>query len=298
MDHKGRIASILLGCAAALAATGVHADDTDTGELVWAGCGITKGAFMAELAKAYEKKTGVHIELQGGGATRGIRDTNSRAIHLGGACRTTIAREASEKDVEQVPVGWDALVVIVHPNNPVGNITFNQLRDIYLGKLRNWAQLGGPDAPMELYVRRGKISGVGRMLRELVFADYEQEFTAAHVMKSSGPLERAVTENPHAIAVTGVSSAKRREGLKILNLNGHEPNYQNIKNGDYVLYRPLYLVIPRMDSDPRVDAFIEFALSRDGQDVIKAAGTVPYIEAMPLVMKQIEQVRQATKAGL
>lgn len=296
MFHKRRLAGILFGCAAALAVTGAHAAEDDT--LVWAGCGITKGAFMSELAKAYQEKTGVEIDIQGGGATRGIRDTHSRTIHMGGACRTTIQGLDGEKGVEQIPVGWDALVVVVHPDNPVSNITFRQLRDIYLGKITNWKELGGADAPMELYIRKGKISGVGRMLRELVFANYEQEFTAKHVVKSTGPLEQGIEKNPLGIGVTGISSAKRRDGLKILNLNGHEPNYQNIKKGDYVLYRPLYLNIPRQDSDPRVDDFVKFALSRDGQKVIKAAGTVPYIEGLPLVMKQIEQVRQATEAGL
>lgn len=295
MRVKGRIASLVVGCAAALAAaTGVQADE----ELVWAGCGITKGAFMSELARAYQEKTGVAIELQGGGATRGIRDTHSKAIHMGGACRTTMNREASEQGVEQIPVGWDALVVVVHPDNPVENITFAQLRDVYLGKVSNWKELGGRDAPLELYARRGKISGVGRMLRELVFADYEQEFVARHEVKSTGPLESGIEQNPNGIGVTGISSAKRRDGLKVLSLNDHQPDYENIKNGDYVLYRPLYLNIPLRDSDPRVDEFVKFALSREGQQVIKAAGTVPYVDAMPLVMKQIEQVRTATEAGL
>ena len=58
--------------------------------LTWAGCGISKKAFMAELAKGYEKKTGVKIKLQGGGATKGIRTVASRENDLGGSCRQTL----------------------------------------------------------------------------------------------------------------------------------------------------------------------------------------------------------------
>jgi len=266
--------------------------------LVWAGCGISKKAFMAELAKAYEKKTGIHIALNGGGATKGIRDAAAGKIDIGGACRSIIERDAQERNAYEVPVAWDALAVIVNPKNPVQSVSFKQLQDIYLGRLNNWKQLGGPNAPIELYVRRGKISGVGRTLRALVFANFDQEFPGAkYVVKSSGPLEKGIEQNPLAIGTTGISSAKRRK-VKILSLDGKYPSYENIKNGSYVLYRPLYLVTKGNMADQKVKDFITFALSREGRDVIRHAGSVPYSDAMGLVMKQIEQYDSATDRGL
>ena len=266
-------------------------------ELIWAGCGITKKAFMAELAKGYEKKTGTKIVLQGGGATKGIRNANKGVINIGGACRATIDRDPEERGAYQIPVAWDALVVIVNKDNPIDNITFDQLKGLYLGKITNWKQLGGQDAPLELYVRQGKLSGVGRTLRELVFANFEQDFRGKFVMKSSGPLEQGVVENKYGIAVTGVSSAKRRE-VKILKLEGHAPSYENIKSGNYLLYRPLYLVTQGSKSDKRVKDFITFALSREGRNIIRKAGTVPYADAIHLVMKQVEQYERAAMRGL
>ena len=266
--------------------------------MVWAGCGITKKAFMAELAKAYEKKTGIKVTLNGGGATKGIRDATAGKIDIGGACRSIIEKDAEERNAYQVPVAWDALAVIVHPKNPVQTITFKQLQDVYLGKIQNWNELGGPNAPIELYVRRGKISGVGRTLRALVFANFDQEFPGAkYVMKSSGPLEKGIEDNPFAIGTTGISSAKRRK-VKILSLNGKDPSYENIRNGSYVLYRPLYLVTKGNKADQKVKDFITFALSREGREVIRRAGSVPYSDAMGLVMKQIEQYDNATDRGL
>lgn len=267
--------------------------------ILWGGCGITKKAFMAELAKAYEKKTGIKVNLSGGGATKGIRKTVTNEIDIGGACRPVMENHPEERGAYQIPVAWDALVVIVHKKNPVKSITSAELKQIYLGNIKNWNELGGPNAPIELYVRRGKFSGVGRTLRELVFANYDQEFPAAtHVVKSSGPLEKGIVENLYGIGVTGISSAKRRD-VKMLHLNNKEPNYENIKNGSYVLYRPLYLVtLPKSRSDQKVKDFITFALSSEGRQIIRNAGTVPYTDAIGLVMKQIQQYDKATERGL
>jgi len=290
---------LLLSITLSLFATSALAVDQQGTSLLWAGCGITKKAFMAELAKAYEKKTGIKVNLKGGGATKGIRNASKGAIDIGGACRPIIDGHAEERSAYQVPVAWDALVVIVHPKNPVDTISVRQLQDIYTGKITNWNQIGGWDKPIELYVRRGKISGVGRTLRELVFANFDQNFAGAkHIVRSSGPLEKGIQTNMLGLGTTGISSAKRRK-VKILKLNGKEPSYENIKSGSYVLYRPLYLVTKgRASADKKVKEFITFALSREGRSVIKRAGSVPYSDAMGLVMKQIEQYDDATDKGL
>ena len=290
---------LLLSTTLSLFATSALAVEQQGTSLIWAGCGITKKAFMAELAKAYEKKTGIKVNLKGGGATKGIRNAMKGEIDIGGACRPIIEGHVLERNAYQVPVAWDALVVIVHPKNPVETISVRQLQDIYLGRIKNWNQLGGWNKPIELYIRRGKISGVGRTLRELVFANFDQEFPGArHIMRSSGPLEKGVQQNMLGIGTTGISSAKRRK-VKILKLNGKSPSYENIKSGAYVLYRPLYLVTKgRASSDKKVKDFITFALSREGRAVIKKAGSVPYSDAMGLVMKQIEQYDDAIDKGL
>ncbi len=263
----------------------------------WAGCGISKKAFMKEMAKAYTKKTGIKVKLSGGGATKGIRKAAKGTIHIGGACRISLERHPEERDAYQIPVAWDALVAFVNKDNPVDNITFAQLHNVYLGKITNWKQLGGKDAPIELFIRRGKMSGVGRTLRELVFANYDQEFKATYVVKSSGPVEKGVLKNKNGFGVSGISSAKKRD-LKLLKLDGKAPTYENIKNGSYALYRPLYLVIKRGNKTPLVRDFIKYAISREGQAIIRKQGTVPYAEALHLVMKQLDQYERANTEGL
>lgn len=273
----------------------------------WAGCGITKLAFMDELSKAYERKSGIRIEYDKGdspldGAISGIQDVNNNKFELGASCRTNIETMSDERDVYQVPVAWDAIVFITHRNNPVDNITSRQAQDIYLGKISNWKELGGPNQPIALYARRGKLSGVGRTLRELLFANYNQDFPGAkYIVESTGPLEAGIVKTPFSVGATGISSAQRRAKageVKILKLNGMEPSYENIRSGKYVMYRPLYLVTKGGTADPHIKDFVTFALSREGQDVIRKTGTVPYSDAMALVMKTIEQYDSANEKGL
>ena len=254
--------------------------------LTWAGCGITKKAFMAELAAAYERKTGTHIEIEGGGATKGIRKISNREVDFSGSCRFRVdSDEISTSKIKFNPIAWDALTVVVHKSNTVGSVSIEQLRDIFLGRITNWSALGGPDQPLELLVRDGKISGVGHTIRTLLFGDENINFKASQSYKSSGPLEEAVEQNPNAIAVTGISSARKRD-FKIIDLDGKAPSYENIKKGDYLLYRPLYIVT-NFESEQRreVKSFLQFAHSREGREIIRRNDAVPYLEAVWLNSK-------------
>jgi phosphate transport system substrate-binding protein len=268
--------------------------------LTWAGCGISKNAFMAEMAAAYKKKTGVEIDFKGGGATKGIRDVSSHKVDIGGTCRhviedpETLSTLPDERRVQLTPVAWDALVAIVHKDNPVNSLTLQQIRDIFTGKVTNWKELGGRDAPLELYVRKGKISGVGRTKRELIFNNYDQEFVAKHVVDESATLEKDMVTNPNGIGITGVSSARKVKEAKILKLEGKEATYENIKNGEYLLYRPLYMVTYMgRNPDPRVKNFLDFVMGPDGKAVMRKVGTVPYEDAIALWLKYLDQQKKA-----
>ncbi len=302
-EDMSLVTRIFLACgiAAAIANTPAMAAAPGGSKTIkWAGCGISKAAFMGEMAAAYEKKTGVKIDLVGGGATKGIRQVSSKAVNVGGTCRHVIEKDNSlmtheeERRVQLTPVAWDALAVIVHKDNPARNITTQQMRDLFEGKITNWKQLGGNDAPVELYVRKGKISGVGRTLRELVFNDYNKEFVAKHVVDSTGPLERAIVQNPNGIGVTGISSARKLKGkANVLTLDGKEPSYENIKSGQYLLYRPLYVVTAMDERDPAVKNFLQFVSSEEGKAIMRKVGTVPYEDAINLWLTYLDQQNKA-----
>jgi phosphate transport system substrate-binding protein len=238
----------------------------------YVGCGIVKKAFMAELAKEFTRTSGIEVDIEGGGATRGIRAVASGDAVLGGTCRHAL-EVPEENGVKLHHVAWDALAVIVNKNNPVDSISLEQLKSVVEGRIKDWGELGGPaNTPLEFYARKGTISGVGLLAREIIFNDTDKEFTATKFFKSTGPLERDIGKNKWAIGLTGISSARKAD-VKILKLNNISMSKQNIAAGKYLLYRPLYLVT-KAKPDELAAKFIEFAKSRKGQQVISRQETV------------------------
>jgi len=254
----------------------------------WTGCGISKLGFMQDLTTAYEKETGVKIELEGGGATKGIRQVSAGQSSLGGSCRMPLVFEAAdgslqveseEHQVKMIPVGWDALVVITHQDNGMVNeISREQLKKVLTGEIKRWDQLGSQSSqPINLYVRSGKISGVGLTLRQQLFNNVDQNFRKdANYLPSSGKIEEAIEKDPFGIAISGISSSRHRQ-VKMLNLEGIEPSMANLKSGHYMLYRILFLVTPHDYRErPELQQFVDFTLSTKGQAIIRQAGTLPY----------------------
>lgn len=252
-------------------------------KLVWKGCSITKQAFMGECVAAYERKTGVHIELIGGGATLGIRATLEGDADLGGTCRP--CRPDIFPGVESggclVHVAWDAICFITHPDNPVSGITSQQAKDILTGRITNWRQVGGPDRPILLIYRRqterGKFSGVGYMTRKLLFKDNDVDFSRKALnFRDSGLVERKVEELRWSFAPDGISSAQRRN-VKVLAIDDTVCSKENIMSGRYPFFRPLYL-ITRGKPAGEVKKIIDWILGEEGQAIIGSQGTVNLVE--------------------
>ncbi len=257
-------------------------------EIKWVGCGITKKAFMAPLAEEYEKRFGNKIVIEGGGATRGIRDVSAGLADLGGTCRYKFEIPEEENAV-LVPIAWDALVFIVNQQNPVTDISMEQAEKIFLGEITNWSEVGGNDSQIEVCVRKGKISGVGRMARQLVFRNEDLDFTSgAKTFPSSGPLEEEIENFPNTIGITGISSAKKRN-VKVVLIDGNAPTKENIISGDYPFCRPLYLSYHK-NYDEKLVHFIRFAWGAIGQEIISKAGTVNLKEGSRLVKVYVSEM--------
>ena len=256
------------------------------GSVSWKGCGITKKAFMKQMATHYKAKTGTEIKISGGGATKGIRASAAGTADIGGTCRRRLSDgkggiHPQERGTNLVHVAWDALVAIVHPTNPVNNITLSNLKKIYQGEVTNWNALGGPDKRIILVTRDGKTSGVGHMFRMLVFNDAAYKFKALSLkVKSTGPLEKMVEKKSSALGIDGISSAKKRK-VKFLSIEGVAPTKANISAGKYPLFRPLYLALSDKAS-PEAKSVVDFVLSAEGQAIISQEGTVNLAEGKAL----------------
>ena len=242
--------------------------------LSYRGCGIVKHAFMRDAADVYQAQTGVVVTVSGGGATLGIESAGEGGSDIGGTCRHCLPI-APEKNlpIALTIVAWDAIAVVAHPSNPLAGLCTDDLRRVLLQEITNWSELGGADLPIVVVARKGKTSGVGAMLRELIFGDANFEFGPRVIrLQSSGPVEQLVEKVPGALALSGVSSSRRR-AVKHLKLNGAAPTRENIASGEYPYYRPLYIAhAPDLEGEAAL--FRSWLLGSEGQQVIQAAGTV------------------------
>lgn len=244
----------------------------EASELRWVGCSVSSKGFMEVLATAYERRTGTTIVIEELGATHGIREVAAGRADLGGSSRhKTMASE--ERNVRLIPAAWDALVAIVHPTNPTTSLSREELKAVFAGRTTDWSELGGPAGPITVVVRESKISGTGLSVRELLYADPDYDFTDLALRLDSDMLvEQLIESDPSAIAFTGFSSGRKRN-VRILDIDGSAPSFENVVNGLYGLVRPLYIVVSKKPSET-VAAFIRYATSADGQAELKRNGTV------------------------
>lgn len=250
--------------------------------LVWRGCDISKLAFMEPCAAAYEKETGIRFQISAGGAALGIEAAATGAAHLGGTCRALVPGREEGRDLRFVIAAWDALAVVVHPENPLADLSRDQLVAVLKQRIASWKDLGGADERIVVIGRKGDMSGVGVMTRRMILGADEAEFgPTAVLLNSTGPVEKMVEARRDAIAVTGASSARHRK-LKLVAVDGVAPTAENIASGRYPYFRPLYLAY-RTDAVPEAKRFLEWLLGERGQAVVEASGTVGLRQGAGLV---------------
>ena len=241
------------------------------------GCSVSNVGYLQELAKEYERQTGVKVLVRGGGTVVGIEDVRTGKVDFAASCRKKAADDPA--DVEFIQVAWDALAFIVHKSNPINDISLDEVRAIYAGKITNWKQLKGKDAPIKIFISKTKkgLSGVEGSTRELVLKGKEViETPQTLFLASTGIVEQMVEDTPGGFATTGFSSARKRN-IKMLKVNGVSPDKKNITNNKYPLKRPLFLLVPRK-SKPEMKKFLDFALSNQGQKFISSQGVVSLID--------------------
>lgn len=166
----------------------------------------------------------------------------------------------------------DGIAMIVHPSNPIKEISTAQVRDIYIGKIKNWKELGGPDMPI-IPISRDTASGTFECFYELVMRKQDMGSNVEYV--NSNPQAHArVSTTPAALAYVGLGFVD--EKVKALLVDNIRFSRQEIVNGRYPLARPLFMFTngyPQMGS--ALYRFVTFYLTEKGQELIEAKGFVP-----------------------
>ncbi len=241
--------------------------------LTASGCSVSNVGYLSDLAREYERRKGVKIYVRGGGSVVGIEDLRSGKVDFAAACRN---REPGDPDdLQFVQVAWDALAFIVHKSNRVDSITVDQARAIYAGQLKNWSELGGANAPIKVFVSRPRrgLSGVESSMRAMILKGREPAVIPTITqLASTGIVEQMVEDTPEGFATTGFTSGRKRN-VKMLKVSGVSPSVRTIVSRKYPLKRPLFILVPRQHK-PEVQHFVDFVLSREGQNYIKSLGVV------------------------
>jgi len=224
--------------------------------------------FADRWAEIYMKiHPGEVINVQGGGSSAGIQAARQGAADIGMSSREL---KADEKDLSEVIVAWDGLAVIVHPENPVRELTIDRVRDIFAGKVRDWKDIGGKPGALTV-VTREEGSGTRGAFQELVMKK-SRISREAIVQDSNGTVREIVAHDPDSIGY--ISLGLVNDAVRSLILDGVKPDVEMIKAGKYSLVRP-FLFLIRGAPREKAGAFIDFVLSEDGQDLIQQEGLIP-----------------------
>ncbi len=183
-------------------------------------------------------------------------------------------KTAVEKGVFPVAhvVAMDGICVIVHPSNPVKELTTEQVRNIYLGKITNWKELGGPDRKI-IPISRDTSSGTYESFHEMVM---KKEKMAANVeyVNANPQAHARVKSTEGAIGYVGLGFVDMN--VKALKIDGVMPGRETIAQGKYPISRPLFLFTngyPKLGSMTYL--FCTFYLTEKGQEIIEAKGFIP-----------------------
>ena len=229
--------------------------------------------FAELLAEEYmSRHSDSHIYVQGGGSTAGIEAAITGAAAIGMSSRNLTD---AEKKLYAVTIAKDAIAVIVHPSNPIDNLSLDKIREVLSGKITSWKELGGPDHPIDI-VTREEGSGTRESFQKFVMGK-EDISLGALVQDSNGSVRQVISSDPNAIGYISLGLVNKQ--VKALKISAVEPNLTNVYNGKYTLVRP-FLFVFSGEPGGEAKSFLEFVLSPQAQKLLLKEGLVPVIEKL------------------
>lgn len=244
-------------------------------ELVIKGSTTVLPIAQSAAEKFMEANPDSAITVSGGGSGNGIKAIIDGTTDIANASRFIKSKEieaAVKKGAYPVPfaVAMDALLPVVHPSNCVKNLTTEQLKNIYMGNIKNWSEVGGKDSPIAV-VGRDTSSGTYEVWEERVMSK-KRVTQRALVVASNGAMVQTVAKNKFAIGYIGLGYLNKN--IKALSVEEVAGSTRTVLDGDYPISRYLYMFTQGW---PKGDTlkFINYVLSDDGQKIVAATGYIP-----------------------
>lgn len=224
--------------------------------------GALSESFMAQNG-------GVTVNYNPTGSGSGITAVQEGTCDIGLSSRA-LKDEEKSAGLKETVLAYDGIAIIVHPDNPVSDLSVEQIAKLYTGEITNWKDVGGNDAEIVLIGREagsGTRDGFESITDTKDACQYRQELT------STGDVINTVSQNPDAIGYASLSAVG--DSVKALTVGGVEATEATVKDGSYVVQRPFVLVTKEGTKlSPAAQAFFDYALSADAASIIAAAGAV------------------------
>ena len=262
--------------AATTAPAATDAPETSAAPAVLSGTVSTDGSTSMEkvigaLSEAFmEANSKVTVTYNPTGSGTGIQAVQEGRCDIGLSSRA-LKDEEKASGLQETVLAYDGIAMIVNPANPVEDLTLEQIADIYTGKITNWSELGGSDSEIVLIGREagsGTRSGFEEIVEVKDLCQYRQE------LSSTGDVIATVAQNPGAIGYASLASVK--DTVKAVKVGGVTPSEETVKDGTYAIQRPFVLVTKEgVTLSETAQAFFNYAVSKDANAVVIAAGVVP-----------------------
>lgn len=242
--------------------------------------------FIVSGTQSTESKNGankVAITIAAHGSATGFQALLDNQTDIAMSSRPIKAEERDklapladmESPAAEHTVAIDGVAILIHPSNPLGQLSRDQIARLFAGNIQNWRELGGPDRPVTIYARDDR-SGTWETFKELVLGKTFTLSSGARRFESSDQLSDAVAADPSAIGFTGLASIRSAKAIAVADgaTRSLRPEHISIATEDYALSRRLFLYLLPKQQSPHVQAFVDFCQSEEGQKIVASTGFV------------------------
>lgn len=272
---------VLMLPAFALLSCGGSKEKTEKQAITIKGSDTVLPLAQMEAEKLMKQDSSITVSVIGGGTGVGITALLEGSTDIAMASRDLKTEEAlkfseAKKEIEKVLIAYDALSVIVHPGNKVGQLTREQIEKIYTGEIKNWKEVGGEDLKIVAYSRESS-SGTYEYFKEEVLDD-KNYATDVLSMPATGAIVQSVGQTKGAIGYVGL--AYQTKSVKQISVSYDQgktyvaPSVAAAKDKSYPISRPLFFMYEKVNAD-KVKAIIDYTLSEEGQKIVLEVGYVP-----------------------
>lgn len=228
------------------------------------------GPVFEVLAEAFQETNGsIKVEVQQTGSSAGIKDAIEGTSDIGMSSRDLEDEEKASGLVE-TEIAIDGIAVITNKNNEVKDLTLEQVKDIYTGKITNWKDVGGKDAPI-VVVSREDGSGTRDGFEGAVGFESEELIADATIADGSGNIKTTVEGNENAIGY--ISFGYVDDAINAVSVDGVGISVETIKANEYSIKRP-FIVVTKEDASEAAKSLIDYVLSEEGQATVESKGFI------------------------